>query len=169
MFNYLVITILSISLSSIYYYFNRGKNEAVFIWFLTFIIFLIVNTLLKVEISFGMWIWLFAVLSLLSFRKTFSITTLKYFLIAISLWIINAFFSHESYIISVFILIVLIIIERFFLKNKNIKIELKMKLEDFNNNLSEKNINNIVQQQYWVFLIKQVIITQENVLIKWIQ
>jgi len=167
--DYLIIFGFSTILSIIYYSFYKSKNETVFIWFLTFIIYLIVNTLLKIEISVWMWIGLFAVLSLLSFRKTFSTTTLKYFLIAIALWIINAFSSYESYIISIFILLILFTIEYFFLSNKSIKLELKIKIEYFDNDLSKNNIKKRICDKYWNIYIKQITITQEYIIIKWIK
>lgn len=169
MISYILIVIFSVLLSSIYLYFNKSRNETVFIWFLTFIIFLIVKTLLQIEISVWMWIGLFAVLSLLSFRKTFSITTLKYFLIAISLWIINAFWTYESYLISGIILITIFLIEKFFLFKKVIKLKLKINIKDFNQNLSEENIRKIIFENYWVFFIKQITIEQDFIIIKWIK
>jgi uncharacterized membrane protein len=169
MINYIIITIFAIILASIHYYFNKWKNETVFIWFLTFIIFLIVSTLSTLEISVGMWIGLFAVLSILSFRKTFTTITLKYFLISISIAIVNAFLSYEWLFISIFILIVLFILEYYFLSNKNIRLKLKIELGVFKKDFSVKNITKIAFKEYGIFNIKKIKITEKYVIIKWIK
>lgn len=169
---YLFVIITQIIFASIYYYFNKDKQDTFLLFFLGVLIYVIIQIFNEVDLSLWAGIWLFAILSILSFRKTFSTKMIAYVFIAIAFGLIEWFHLNGDIIIAWFILFTIALFEIFFLQKQNIKFEISIKYEDIEN-LGHLEIKEYIAREYpFIDLnklrIKKVELIGKKLEIKWI-
>lgn len=146
--NFLIGAFFLLFLSFFFYKIEDKKNDAILIYFLWFLISIIVYFFLEQEIWLWTGIWLFAILSLLSFRRKFSSKTLLFFFISITIWLLSVLVNDCLMLLFINSLIILILILLELIFKDTSKIEVKILLE----NLSE--LDSKVTLKLWNMFFK---------------